>query len=647
MPYYLNPVVNGLLEIAPIDGYSLSLRFATAYPTIKLNKIIYYIYFSSDIAPDFTSKFFDIPPAFVSIDGSTIATIVDLIPGDLYHASVRAFEYDTTKFDPTILPIVNGLSTLPQSLLAADISATANQIPLISVDNFPASGTVKIGTELVYYASIDTTNSILNIPSSNPTPAELVDQGGGNFYVPSSSNTGIGTINNLQLVNSNAPTEIWTIKCVEVLRDSSNNIISNTARFSAIGSVSGSHIDGQDYFWIADNVVVSNNILSFSIEETSVFKEGDYFTVKIAGAAPAIGNGRGYNNTTAQAHSADTDAAVYWPNGILDQNTKVFSCQNRFDIHNYQFTLVDGYHQKTTDILTTDLTYSDTVNTGFPAYDFAGYHRTDPVLILNGTCIGSYIGGYQFCADGYSGVGLQVRGISAQDANLQRQEVLLSTTGEPVCLIKRRWTGITCKCYLPSNEYPSARCVKCFGGGIVISYEQVFDSRRSDGKIMVRFDPSVDDLKAMESGLESDMKPNCWTLGSISLKNRDFIVRFNEDAVEEFRYEILNVTRNKLFLDMTGAQKFALQRIRKTDIIQQVPVFHDTSMFPIISSTSIDSSLGIIPHFHTYTMNETPSQNWSQITGTSQGHSHYLYVDSNTNTLKVSTELGHSHSLIF
>ena len=343
---------------------------------------------------------------------------------------------------------------------------------------------------------------------------------------------------------------------------------------------------------------------------------------------------RGFNGSIATLHNTDGyDGYVYWdPNAIFwpveqeEQNTRVFECWNRFDVEHFPFTIADGYRQKTVDILTTNMTYSDTVNTGFPAYDFSGYHRTDPVLLLNGTCVGSYIGGRQGCADGYAGVGLQVSGLNVQDANMQRQEVLLSTDGEPVCLVQRRWTGITCKCMLPYNEYPDNRCNLCFGGGIIVAYTQFFNPRESDGRIMVRFDPSVDDLVATDSGLEATMLPNVWTLPVPTIKDRDFIVRFDESSNEEFRYEVLNVTRQKLFLNQTAAQKFAVQKIRKTDPIYQVPVTYDTSLYPTTISTDVQSSIGIPPHSHTLVINEniTSISQINQITGVAAGHSHVI-----------------------
>ncbi len=517
MPYYLNVNIDGLvIAKSNGDGYSINLKWATAYPTNRSYKILYNIYMSDGIAPDFPDQFFLQSPTFVSFDGSTNVNIVDLVPGTMYHFAVRSAEYDPSFFNPATLPqVYNGLASLPYSLLQSNITRTSALIPLIDVSGFPSTGTVKLGSELINYSSIIGNSLILTNPSMQ----------------------------------------------------------------------------------------------------------------------------RGFNNSVATIHNTDGyDGYVFWdPNAIFwpveqeDQNTVVYECWNRFDIEHFPFTVADGYRQKTKDILTIDAICSDAMNTpasiGTPSQVFSGYRRTSPALLLSGACVGSYIGGQRGCADGYNGAGLQLRGLNAQDANIAIQSsIILATTGEPVCLVQRRWTGLTCKCMLPYNEYPEARCNLCFGTGIVVGWTQYFNPARSDGKIMVRLDPSVDDLIAMDSGLESTMQPNVWTIPVPTIKDRDFIVRFDECGNEEFRYEVLNVTRNKLFLDNTGAQKFAMQRIRKTDPIYQFPITYDTSNFPSSIPTSVASSIGIPPHFHTIVISEkiTSISQINQVTSVTAGHSHVV-----------------------
>ena len=119
----------------------------------------------------------------------------------------------------------------------------------------------------------------------------------------------------------------------------------------------------------------------------------------------------------------------------------------------------------------------------------------------------------------------------------QREEVLLETTGEPVVLIRKRRTGVTCHCFIPSREYWDERCPECLGTGIVFGWEQYFNKRRSDSRILVRFDSTQEDLKLLEGGLNPDFLPNCWTLTVPTVKDRDLLVRFDQDNNEEFNYK--------------------------------------------------------------------------------------------------------------
>ncbi len=360
---------------------------------------------------------------------------------------------------------------------------------------------------------------------------------------------------------------------------------------------------------------------------------------------------RGFDGTIATLHDTDGyDGYLYWSPivsfelGIKEGNSIVFPTQDRFEFPYYPFTLVDGYHQTTQDILTTDLSASDAFNTGFAAFDYAGYYRTDPVELLSGECVGSYIGGQQACADGYGGVGRQLRGLSFQQRDLQRQEYLLSITGEPVCLVRRQQTGITCPCYLASSEYPDDRCPICQGTKFVMGWTQFFNPRRSDGRIMVRFSPTDDDLKMYEAGLESEFTSDVWTMTVPTIKDRDFIVRFDQDDNQEYRYEVLYVNRNRTLTRLEGAQKFRVQRVRKTDVIYQVPVFNNTQYYPITLMTDPASIVGIPSHTHTFQWSENGNGLAQQNSGVSFGHNHIMALDSSGNPF-VQEVLGHSHSL--
>lgn len=362
---------------------------------------------------------------------------------------------------------------------------------------------------------------------------------------------------------------------------------------------------------------------------------------------------RGFYQTSITQHNIDGYAGLdgYEPKSVLfwkgfeDDNTVVFQAESKFSYPHQIHNDIDGYREKFKDLLTTDLSAADAENANFRRYDYSGWHRTDPAQVLAGNCINSYIGGEYYCADGYDGVGRQIRGVSINEQNNQRQEVLLSVTGEPCVLLRRLWKGKVCRCMDSSRETPENRCIFCFGTGFQNGYDRFYNVRRSDGNIMVRFDPTNEDLDAQEGGLESKFLPNCWTLTYPTIKDRDVLIRFNQDKNEEFRYEVLNVTRQKFFLNEEARQTFSLQRIRKFDPIYQVPVIRDTSMFPskLLTSISFVPGLGgILPHTHEVTINEgiVSLSQINQLTSVSLGHSHTIING------VVQESFGHVHNLI-
>lgn len=158
-----------------------------------------------------------------------------------------------------------------------------NGIPLVGLELGPITPTTTF-SNLYDYQFDPTTGHVLL------QAAHLQDQGG-TFYVPLNTNVGLGSLNLLQLVDANAPPEVWTVRCVSVQRNALNQPIGGTAKFLAFGSVSGAQLDanGNPIVWVANGQTVSNGILSFNITETtsgsvviSPFREGDGFTILVA-----------------------------------------------------------------------------------------------------------------------------------------------------------------------------------------------------------------------------------------------------------------------------------------------------------------------------------------------------------------------------
>lgn len=178
------------------------------------------------------------------------------------------------------------------SLSSAPIVANRTQlfkngVPLIGLDEVPGSDSF----DNRYDYRIDDATGHIELQT-----AYLLDQGGTDYSI-GVTNVGLGNLDGYSgpvLVDINAPTETWTIKCISVQRNSSNVPIQNTAKFIAFGSVSGVKLDafGSPVSWIANGQQVSNGIIKFAVNETqlsnvsiSPFREGDFFTIKVKSGA--------------------------------------------------------------------------------------------------------------------------------------------------------------------------------------------------------------------------------------------------------------------------------------------------------------------------------------------------------------------------
>ncbi len=125
-----------------------------------------------------------------------------------------------------------------------------------------------------------------------------------------------------------------------------------------------------------------------------------------------------------------------------------------------------------------------------------------------------------------------------------------------------------------------------------------------------------------------------------AIKDRDVLVRFNANNTEEFRYEVLDVTRVRGFFAQSGVQKFNMQRFHRTDIIYQFPVERDLSPYGIVVETGIAAGPGIPAHAHQFTLPH--GAHLSSVNGTtsvSERHSHVVRGG------RVQVVLGHTHTL--
>ncbi len=530
-PYYIPQNNYGIKLVNSLGtGQDVEIYWYEAFPDVTTYKIAYNIYFSSEEATVFTEG-----PKYVSTNNAgLVAKISGFDPGDTYYFCVRATEYDPMWYNLNFLAdgyAIDGynLKAYPETLLAADISATDTVISITDINLFPPYGIVQIGYEFIRYDSIDIPNSTL-----------LVSERG--F---------LGT------------------KITEHLSDGYDGYIQN-------------------------------------------------------------------------------DPIVKFFTGLEEKNKFISPEEVRFNYPNFPYSIIDGYRQITEDLLTTDLTVSDANAVGFPSYPYNDWVRGDLDILFKGGCLDSYIGVTTNCADGYGGVGLQVKNTSIADINDQRQELLLSFTGEPVVLVKRLWTGISCSCVESNKQSPEARCPFCFNTGIITGYERYYNPRRSDGKIMVRFSQYTDDVRQDDAGLESIGQFDLWSLTVPTIKDRDFLIRFGIDGSEEYRLEILDVTRNQLFYGVAGNQHFKGIKIRKTDPIYSWKTFNDTSTMPVTVNTTVGLLKGgggnFIPHTHQIVLSEniTALSQINQTTSVSNGHNHIV----TNGQIQPSPIDGHLHGII-
>jgi hypothetical protein len=204
------------------------------------------------------------------------------------------------------------------------------------------------------------------------------------------------------------------------------------------------------------------------------------------------------------------------------------------------------------------------------------------------------------------------------------------------------WTGTRCFCFRNRREHPDARCPVCFNTGFVQGFIQFFNPRRSDRRILVRIDPAADDLNIMDrGGLEPAYEPSAWTLPFPAIKDRDIIIRFNPDNTEEFRYEVLDVTRVRSMFVQTGAQKFRIKRLPKTEIMYQFPVVRDTSPVPGSLITSTNAGPGLSLHYHSLVLKEGVNISSIKVaTLVAENHNHIVING------VVQSVLGHTHTLL-
>lgn len=314
---------------------------------------------------------------------------------------------------------------------------------------------------------------------------------------------------------------------------------------------------------IEQNVMQSDNIIY--VDSTDGYPSKGFLLIgreiiryngKLSNAFLVSTNGRGVSGTSAGIYLPGDDVKLFLQ--CTDSNTVILMST---PIHYDGYGLdreVNGIGLVVTD-------YGDEEQKYTMPYDFCGYHRAQPDEVLNGVndC-NSYLGG-EF--NGY-------RGMNLFDRLVSREEVLLTTVGEPIILLKRLWNGQTCGCMDPRRVHPKVKsCGECYGTGYVGGYSQFNNRRRNDTLILVSFGDTVEDLKlGSHEHLQQEMEPQAWTTPTPTIRDRDLLVRFDFTGDIEFIYEVLNVSRERAIFNHYTRQRISLKRLDKTSIEYTYPL---------------------------------------------------------------------------
>lgn len=218
-----------------------------------------------------------------------------------------------------------------------------------------------------------------------------------------------------------------------------------------------------------------------------------------------------------------------------------------------------------------------------PSSDKRGYHKLSAAEFVSGQAAN------ERCASPYSRYIMQGGGLSSVVKD--REEQLLRATGKPVVLLRRQYTGRRCPCYDTNRGRSKIQCTICYGTSFIPGYIPYINQKDPLGRIFVRFEPYEEDLALKEQGLFQEVNISCWTLSAPIVRQRDIIIGYEADGLEEYRYEIMRVTRNELFSGSgKGAQKFTIKRLDPTQSVYKFDPFKIPDLTDIIIQDSDLSS---------------------------------------------------------
>lgn len=236
----------------------------------------------------------------------------------------------------------------------------------------------------------------------------------------------------------------------------------------------------------------------------------------------------------------------------------------------------DGYRVWKTDILNEDHSDFEEAYDDVDERSRCGLRSADFYQHLTGQGTNTYHGG------GQNGV----IGINLNTENIQREEFLLAHTGKPFTLLRLKTTGRQCPKFSLRHEHSHERCGLCYGTRFLGGYDKYVNQRNwfpgrtnVHGTIPLRVAPYKNDLPLLaERGLAQVDQLTAWGMPIPIIKKRDILIGYildeNRDIIqEEFRYEVVSVTRNQILFGFEGKQEMLLRKLDHDNIVYTIDNF--------------------------------------------------------------------------
>jgi hypothetical protein len=221
--------------------------------------------------------------------GETDFNIITNAKGNGADGYDPTYTYTNTNVDGRHFLLVQGTSIVPPYVPGLT-NLYKNGTKLTGIEQ-PISTNTTFST--AYQYRFDPTTGKIELQVST-----LQDFGGFYYNFEPISTAKTGTLGSLQLVDQNAITQQWLVRCVKVQYGSNKLPVAGTAQFIAIGGIQNQLYDsnGNPIIWVAgaagSAVVQSNGVLSFSVIEdpSNPYIPGDQFVVQVQAQILAPGD---------------------------------------------------------------------------------------------------------------------------------------------------------------------------------------------------------------------------------------------------------------------------------------------------------------------------------------------------------------------